>query len=230
MSAAQLLTELDALGVKVWPDAGALRFKAPAGAMQPELLDRLRAAKPELLAILAGSDAANEDSEPAPDLPLMAAVAEYVALLDRLCDLRKHSADTRAELLAASHRMMPAQVPAELDVLRALVRRVEAAEGVPPDDRITCAECANRRHLDGACKVASIGGTVNAVRGYVPDSTQPHRCMGFQPKPNAPDQRYGADRWPGLSITPTGPDLVPGSKGGSQGGSHPSRARSGCKP
>ena len=58
MSAAQLLTELESLGVKVWPDAGVLRFKATAGAMTPELAARVKAVKPELLAILTTAPAA----------------------------------------------------------------------------------------------------------------------------------------------------------------------------
>ena len=200
MSAAQLLTELGALGVKVWPDAGALRFKAPAGAMPPELLDRLRAAKPELLEILASGVASNDGAEPAQDLPLLAAVNEFEALIDRLCDLRKHSPETRAQLRAASRRMMPARVPVELDALRALVGRVEGMDrGIPPDDRVTCIECANRRLPGGVCKVASIGGTVCAVRGYVPNDEQSHRCAGFVPYLDALDQRAGVDRWPGLA-------------------------------
>ena len=200
MSAAQLLTELGALGVKVWPDAGALRFKAPAGAMQPELLDRLRAAKPELLAMLGGAGAANEGGEPAPDLPLLAAVNEFEALIERLCDLRQHPAAIRAQLRAASHRMMPARVSVELDAMRTLVGHLEAAErAIPADDRITCIACANRRSFDRVCKVASIGGVVNAVRGYVPDAEPSHRCAGFVPHLDAPDQRAGVDRWPGLA-------------------------------
>jgi len=62
MNATALLQELRTLGVKVWPDAGALRFKAPAEAMTPELTARMRAAKPELMAILAGDLAANDDN------------------------------------------------------------------------------------------------------------------------------------------------------------------------
>ena len=77
MSAAQLLTELESLGVKVWPDAGVLRFKATAGAMTPELAARVKAVKPELLAILTTAPAANDDAKERPDLPLLAAVIEF---------------------------------------------------------------------------------------------------------------------------------------------------------
>ena len=200
MSAATLLAELDALGVKVWPDAGALRFKAPAGVMQPELLDRLRAAKPELLETLCGALAANDQATPAPDLSLLAAVNEFEALIERLCGLRRHPPDIRAQLRAASHRMMPARVSVELDAMRTLVGHLEAAErAIPADDRITCIACANRRSFDGGCKVASIGGVVNAVHGYVPDAEQSHRCAGFVPYLDALDQRAGVDRWPGLA-------------------------------
>ncbi len=63
MSAArELLRELDSLGVTVWQEAGALRYRAPAGKVSPELLTRLKAHKPDLLAML-GKVAAND---PAP--------------------------------------------------------------------------------------------------------------------------------------------------------------------
>ena len=200
MSAATLLAELDALGVKVWPDAGALRFKAPAGVMQPELLDRLRAAKPELLETLCGALAANDQATPAPDLSLLAAVNEFEALIERLCGLRRHPPDIRAQLRAASHRMMPARVPDELEAMRALVERVEAEEReIPADDRIICRACRNRRTSDGVCKIAAPGDIVSATHGYTPDSLLLHRCAGFTPQPNATDQRAGLERWPSLA-------------------------------
>ena len=86
---------------------------------------RPKLAKPELLAHLSG-DAA--DTEPAQDLPLLAALAEFDALIDRLCDLSRYPADVREEMRQARQHMAPCNVPAELDAVRDLVKRAESGE------------------------------------------------------------------------------------------------------
>lgn len=54
MSAAHdLYRELSTLGVMIWQDGGQVRYRAPAGAVSPDLIDRLKAHKPDLLAMLA---------------------------------------------------------------------------------------------------------------------------------------------------------------------------------
>lgn len=116
MSAAQLLHELRTLGVRVWPDAGALRFKAPADAMTPALTARLKAAKPELLSILAAGASANDDGHAAPDLPLLAAVNEYHALIDRLTC----SEDQRCAYHAMANRWSAEHILGDLPSLRTL--------------------------------------------------------------------------------------------------------------
>ena len=131
MSVAQLLTELQTLGVKVWPDAGALRFKAPAGAMTPELTARLKEHKPELLTILANEPAANDETTPGLDLPLLAAVIEFQRLIDRLCRIRGHSETTRGELHALLNHKAPMRIRPELEEMRELVKRAEAGECWP---------------------------------------------------------------------------------------------------
>lgn len=141
------------------------------------------------------------DTEPAQDLPLLAACLEFQALIERLCDLSNHPADVRAQMRRVSRCMAPGSVTVELDAVRELVKRAEAGDAALADDRITCRDCANRRTYDGACKVAEIGGTVNAMRGYVPDATLPHRCAGFAPKATAEDKRTGAERWSNLGIS-----------------------------
>jgi hypothetical protein len=205
MSASALLSELRAAGVTLAATGDRLTVEAAPGIITPELTARLRAFKPDLLAILAGNAAANDDherdTEPAQDLPLLAALAEFDALIERLCDLSRYSADLREELRQARRCMAPGNVPAELDAVRELVKRAEAGDSALADDRITCRDCANRRTYDGVCKVAEVGGTVNAMRGYVPDATLPHRCAGFLPKANAEDRRTGAERWPKLGIS-----------------------------
>ena len=57
MSAAHdLFRELADHGVTVWQEAGQLRYKAPSGAMTPDLLSSLRAHKTELIGLLAAND------------------------------------------------------------------------------------------------------------------------------------------------------------------------------
>ena len=120
MSAAQLLTELESLGVKVWPDAGALRFKAPAGAMTPELAARVKAVKPELLAIL---NAANDPAIATPDFALMVAIQELDSALDRLCKLAGYGPDTRQGMRLAVWRMAPERVGAELEYVNSRIKQ-----------------------------------------------------------------------------------------------------------
>ena len=125
MSAAQLLTELQTLGVKVWPDAGALRFRAPADAITPELTARLKEYKPEILMILADDPAAIDETKPGPDLPLLAAVIEFQGLIDRVCRIRGHGEAVCQELHAALNGKAPERVIPELFEMRGHVARVE---------------------------------------------------------------------------------------------------------
>ncbi|MFG2298042.1 amino acid adenylation domain-containing protein [Streptomyces sp. NPDC048603] len=63
MSAHELIAELATAGVRLWEDAGQLRYRAPRGALTPERIAELRSAKGELLAALrsAGLPAAVAD-------------------------------------------------------------------------------------------------------------------------------------------------------------------------
>ena len=119
MSASALLDELRSLGARVWPDAGMLHVKAPVGAMTPELTARVKAAKPELLALL------EADSAGGPDLPLLAAIAEFDALIERLCDLSKHSPNVRERMRQVRRHMAPVNIPRELESVRCLVKHIE---------------------------------------------------------------------------------------------------------
>lgn len=57
MSAAHdLFRALADHGVTVWQEAGQLRYKAPSGAMTPDLLSSLRAHKADLIGLLAAND------------------------------------------------------------------------------------------------------------------------------------------------------------------------------
>ena len=67
-----LLAELQALGVQLRADNGQLRYSAPQGAMNPELLGRLKEHRDELIGLLQQADAARrfQDAEdPIPVVP-----------------------------------------------------------------------------------------------------------------------------------------------------------------
>jgi hypothetical protein len=204
MSASALLSELRAAGVTLAATGDRLKIEAAPGIITPALTARLKAFKPELLAILAGNAAANDaderDTEPAQSLPIQSSFAEFERLFARLASLARYPADFCAEVLSnVRARMTPENARAEIDVVRELIIEWElAALPLQEDDRITCRDCVNRRTYDGVCKAAEVGGMVNAMRGYVPDATLPHRCAGFTPKPSAEDKRTGAERWPNL--------------------------------
>ncbi|MEE8584498.1 MAG: condensation domain-containing protein, partial [Acidobacteriota bacterium] len=66
MSAWQLLSELDRKGVSIWADGGDLRFRAPKGALTPQLRSRLSRCKSEILSLL------RQKAEPdGPQLPTL---------------------------------------------------------------------------------------------------------------------------------------------------------------
>ncbi|CAM2010575.1 non-ribosomal peptide synthetase [Acanthopleuribacter pedis] len=67
----QLLNELKHKGVKLWVEAGKLKFRAPEGVMTAALKAELRRLKPEILALLQGTTHAAIPRLPdAPDYPL----------------------------------------------------------------------------------------------------------------------------------------------------------------
>jgi len=67
-----------------------------------------------------------------------------------------------------------------------------------PDDRRTCAQCANYQLR--VCRIAKpeAGALVVATSGYRPDPVRLVRCEGYAPMASDSDQRTGAERWPGL--------------------------------
>ena len=198
MNAAALLDELRATGVTLKAAGDRLKVRAAPGLITPELTARLKSFKPELMAILGGTKVPASDGELSQDLPLLAALAEFDALIERLCDLRNHPADVREQMRQVLRRMAPYNVPGELDAVRELVKQAEAGDlSMLSDDRITCRNCW-KRAPNGICGIAKPGGIVNAKVGYIPDALLPHRCPGFIPKTVGGDQRTGAERWPGL--------------------------------
>lgn len=64
------------------------------------------------------------------------------------------------------------------------------------DDRRYCPECGHYQEL--RCTIAKPGGLVSAAHGYMPVPDILHRCEGFAPLLDDPDQRPGVKRWPWL--------------------------------
>ena len=121
MNAPALLSELRAAGVTLEADGDRLKVQAAPGIITPELTARLRAAKPDLLAILSSAKAPADDGELSQDLPLLAALDEFDALIERLCDLRRYDDATRNTMRATRLRMSPDAVRAELPRMRKFV-------------------------------------------------------------------------------------------------------------
>lgn len=59
MNAPELIAELNSRGVRLTVCGNRLRYDAPAGVMTSDLAERMKACKPELLALLANSRPAN---------------------------------------------------------------------------------------------------------------------------------------------------------------------------
>lgn len=70
MTSAELVVDLSRLGVKLWVDGDQLRFKAPQGALTPELKARLREQKGELVNFLCRVRESLESSEAPPIRPV----------------------------------------------------------------------------------------------------------------------------------------------------------------
>jgi hypothetical protein len=71
------------------------------------------------------------------------------------------------------------------------------AQRDPRDDRRTCMDCADLTR-EGLCLAAYRGERPNnaARRDYHPIANALTRCTCYAPKPDEPDQRSGAERWP----------------------------------
>ena len=66
------------------------------------------------------------------------------------------------------------------------------------DDLRPCPLCRNLTQM-GRC-LAAWRGELRAARDYAPTfPAQPRRCIGYDPRPDDPDQSHGRDRWPELA-------------------------------
>lgn len=86
MSAAELLAECQARDIDLHAHGGQLDIDAPAGAMTDELLQRLRHAKPEVLAMLDDGDGSKRDEREAIVCADTAPAAEVDAALQAAID------------------------------------------------------------------------------------------------------------------------------------------------
>jgi hypothetical protein len=66
------------------------------------------------------------------------------------------------------------------------------------DDRQTCRHCSNLT-AGGRCLAAVRGELPGVAKSYSPALSLLRRCERFHPLPGDPDQRMGAQRWPGLA-------------------------------
>lgn len=81
---------------------------------------------------------------------------------------------------------------------RACFEALAAEVASMDDDRTTCQTCVGRR-FDGVCRAAQRGDISGSARSYTPDPSIRRRCEAYAPKPDDPDQRTGAERWPNLN-------------------------------
>ena len=105
MTATDLLARVAGAGIQLWSENGELRFRAPKGALTPELRAEIGARRAELIALLAeaAAVAAADDRDPLPsfqpelddEIPLAPGQARWW-FLDRL------GADPRAALITAA--------------------------------------------------------------------------------------------------------------------------------
>lgn len=96
MSVARLMTDLTRLGIRIEAHGDRLRY-SPRSAMTPDLADRLKAHKAELLSILRGGDES-------PKVDLTDAAELWQAIVDELADDPKFPPDIMTALRAADAR------------------------------------------------------------------------------------------------------------------------------
>ena len=111
MSASALFAELRAAGVTLAATGNRLRVEAAPGILTPELVARMKACKPELLAILT-------DTEPATDPLALEQCAELDRIIGDVCAARRFTDDVRDLMLATRRRMSCDAMRAELPIMQ----------------------------------------------------------------------------------------------------------------
>jgi hypothetical protein len=136
-------------------------------------------------------------AQPVPDTPKRKPTeAEAVELTRLVTAIYAHDNDTDPERVEALACAL-ADPDGALMCYRAVASEREIVVGpIDDDDRRRCTDCANLTPA-GRCLAAQCGDVV-ATRNYMPIVDLPRRCEAFAPLPGDPDQRTGAERWPGL--------------------------------
>ncbi len=123
---AELLSTLRAMDVQLWVEGEQIRVSTPKGALQPELRQRIKELKPELIALLRASQAAGPTLHvPIPRTdrqePLVLSSAQQrLWFLDQLTP-----GSSAYNLFASQHVVFPLDVPTMERCLTELVRRHE---------------------------------------------------------------------------------------------------------
>ena len=151
MGARDLLTELVGAGMTVAPEGDKLVVR-PSSLLTDEWRNQLRAAKPELMALLRSAA-----RSPATTDWLDGEIADFLVRRDRL--MRWGHSEADAEALAE----------------RLLQRDRDG------DDRRMCVECTSLTRAS-RCSVAAAGRMPGVDRRLEPVSTVLQRCEAFQPR------------------------------------------------
>jgi hypothetical protein len=121
-----------------------------------------------------------------------AAIMEFDGGLSRE-DAERHAREAREPPTSEAGRADEVSIPSA----RVCARAREAAKLEAWGDMRPCTWCRNLLR-SGRCRAAWVG-LLRTARDYEPSHpTQPHRCIGYDPKPDDPEQTCGRERWPEL--------------------------------
>ena len=142
MNVPDLLAELQGRHIVLVPEGNRIRYRGPRGAMTPDLLERLRRSKAELLEALRGGEDQGagllEESEVRGERSEPVGWLFYSRLFDREFWLAKD--EPTAERLAAQHSGVPVLTFAEVPILETkppgIQRMILETKAVFPDARL----------------------------------------------------------------------------------------------
>lgn len=155
MTAADILALLGSLGARVTADSGGLHFKAPPGAVSPELRAEIAEYRAELMALLAAPapPPPAADPEPEPRARALTAAEKLQDARETVAWLRAHGLSTListgeslTDWLAGVEAELGADAPPE-----------EPADPAPPweGQRVALADLADFKQIHGLVTVGS---------------------------------------------------------------------------
>lgn len=133
MSAAQLFTDLARLGIQIEAHGDRLRY-SPRSAVTPDLADRMKAHKSELLAIL------RRDAE-ALAIDLTDASKVWQAALERIADDPRFTPEVLAAMRLAEVDWADAEAREERFAIALEGCGLDPAETIDPADVVPCPDC-----------------------------------------------------------------------------------------